>query len=243
MKWTVSICVMILFTLPGIRVLGYTMEDCIRCHRQGSGESKKSIRLREYLSSTHGKEFSCVDCHEDIKDITHSSQKPDRIDCQSCHKKENRHGKEGSIPCKSCHPPHLIFPTNDSRSSVNWKNLGDTCGKCHRLQDKEKGLFAFLKSFQIASHPKQNFAKVVGKNMCVACHQGEAAHGESEPINDQRCGTCHRPLGRYSSKLGYIHMGAAWNHNPLNFVAEYINLIGSISLAVFFVVAIKKGRK
>ena len=217
MKWTVSICVMILFTLPGIRVLGYTMEDCIRCHRQGSGESKKSIRLREYLSSTHGKEFSCVDCHEDIKDITHSSQKPDRIDCQSCHKKENRHGKEGSIPCKSCHPP--------------------------RLQVKGKSLFAFLKSFQIASHPKQNFAKVVGKNMCVACHQGEAAHGESEPINDQRCGTCHRPLGRYSSKLGYIHMGAAWNHNPLNFVAEYINLIGSISLAVFFVVAIKKGRK
>jgi hypothetical protein len=219
------------------------MDDCIRCHRQGSAESKKTIRLREYLSSTHGKELSCVDCHEDIKDITHSWQKAVRIDCQSCHKKENRHDKEGSVACISCHPPHFIFPTNDSRSSLNWRNLGVTCGKCHRLQGKGKGLLAFLKSFQIASHPKQNFAKVVDKNMCVACHQGEAAHGESGPINNQQCNTCHRPMGRYSSELGYIHRGDDWNLNSLNFVAGYINLIGSLLLAVFFVVAIKKGRK
>lgn len=243
MKGPVYIYAIIFFTLPWVKAWGYADDDCIGCHRQGSDESKNYIGLKDYQSSIHGKEISCMDCHEDIKDITHTSQKPGRVDCLRCHKKPNLHAKDGSVSCTSCHPPHRIYPASDSRSSVNWKNLGDTCGKCHGVQGKRKGILQLLTSFQIASHPKQDFAKVVDKDMCVACHQGQAAHGESGPINDQQCPTCHGPLGRNSSKLGYIHMGADWDKQPQSFVAVYINLIGSLALAVLFFMAIRKNRK
>ena len=42
--------------------------------------------------------------------------------------------KEGSIVvanCASCHGIHLILPSSDPRSSINPKNLSETCGKCH----------------------------------------------------------------------------------------------------------------
>jgi cytochrome b subunit of formate dehydrogenase len=42
--------------------------------------------------------------------------------------------KEGSIVvanCASCHGIHLILPSFDPRSSINARNLSETCGKCH----------------------------------------------------------------------------------------------------------------
>jgi len=230
--------------LPGFKAWGYTEAECVECHRQGSDESKTYIDMKDYKSSVHSKEINCEDCHELIKDITHTSEKAEIVDCQRCHEEPNLHAKDGSVPCKSCHTPHRIYPVSDSRSSVNWKNLGDTCSKCHSLESKRKSALSFLTSFQIASHPKQNFAEVIDKNMCVGCHQGQAAHGETGPINDQQCSTCHMPLGKYSSiLLGDFHMGADWDKKPLSFVAGYINVFGSLALSVLFIMAIRKKRK
>lgn len=42
--------------------------------------------------------------------------------------------REGSVVvanCASCHGIHLILPSSDPRSSINSKNLAQTCGKCH----------------------------------------------------------------------------------------------------------------
>lgn len=245
MKSPLYICAIALLTLPALNVWGYTYtaDECIRCHSMGSDESKTYINLKDYESSVHSSELTCLDCHEDTKDISHMNHKPGRIDCQRCHEKANLHAKDGSVSCKSCHPPHRIYPANDPRSSVNSRNLGDTCGSCHPAQSETRGLFTFLESFQVASHPKQDFAEVANKTMCLACHQGQAAHGEREPINAQNCGTCHVPLGTNSSKLGYIHMSTNGDKRPLSFIAGYVNLLGSLAVAIFFAIAMKKTLK
>jgi hypothetical protein len=240
MKSPLYICAIALFTLPVIKVWGYTPDECVRCHRTGSDESKTYINVREYESSVHSGKLICVDCHEDVLDLSHMNHKLGRIDCQRCHEKPNLHAKDGSVPCKSCHPPHGIYPADDPRSSVNPKNLGNTCNGCHPAQSGNRGLFTFLESFQIASHPKQDFSELADKTMCLACHQGQAAHGEREPINHQNCPACHLPLGRNSSELGYIHMSAEGDKRPLSFIAGYINLLGSLAVAMFFAIAIKK---
>jgi hypothetical protein len=234
---------MILLTLPVPKVWGYTPDECVRCHRLGSGESKTYINLREYESSVHGREMTCADCHEDIKDISHINHEIGRIDCQRCHDEPNLHAKDGSVTCKSCHPPHRIYPADDPRSSVSSKNLGNTCGNCHPAQTETGGLFASLGSFQIASHPKQNFAEAANRTMCLACHQGQAAHGERKPINHQNCGTCHLPLGTNSSKLGYIHTSTNGDRHPLRLITAYVNLLGSLAVVMFFAVVIKKTLK
>jgi hypothetical protein len=236
-------CAIALFTLPALQVWAYTTDECVRCHRMGSEESKTYINLKDYQSSVHGNELTCLVCHEDARDISHTKQKLIKIDCQRCHETPNLHAKDGSVQCKSCHPPHRIYPAYDSRSSVNWMNLGHTCGSCHPAQSEAGGLFTFLGSFQIVSHPKQDFAEVANKTMCLACHQGQAAHGERKPINHQNCGTCHLPLGTNSSKLGYIHTSTNADKNPLSFIAGYANLIGSLAVVVFFAVVIKKTLK
>jgi len=40
-------------------------------------------------------------------------------------------GDKRAANCASCHGSHDILPSNDPKSRVNPKNLGETCGNCH----------------------------------------------------------------------------------------------------------------
>ncbi|MBP6672774.1 MAG: hypothetical protein KA247_06470, partial [Bacteroidetes bacterium] len=40
-------------------------------------------------------------------------------------------GLSVAATCASCHSPHLILPHTDPRSSINRKNIAQTCQKCH----------------------------------------------------------------------------------------------------------------
>jgi hypothetical protein len=58
---------------------------------------------------------------------------------------------------------------------------------------------SWFTSLQIVSHGKQDFGKAYSRGNCLGCHQGEGAHGEKRPINDQDCAKCHKDL------MGFMH--------------------------------------
>ena len=127
--WNWAVILIILSTL---NAWGYSVDDCIRCHAQGGGQSKRYISLDEYGSSIHGREITCIDCHQGVRDNGHIESKGSgKVDCQQCHEQENLHSRDGKVKCFSCHTKHHIYSPDDHRSSVYWKNLKNTCANCH----------------------------------------------------------------------------------------------------------------
>ncbi len=133
---------------------------CGRCHARVYNEYKVSIHGRA-LKEGKLESPSCTDCHgehtlalvTDPKAGTYVANVPGT--CGRCHENEriirkyrlpsdrystyvgSFHGiamKYGDITvanCTSCHEVHRILPATDAESSINARNLGRTCGKCH----------------------------------------------------------------------------------------------------------------
>ena len=221
----------ILFFLPAPS-LSYSTDDCISCHSEKSDQSSLRINTDGYFSSVHGNEFSCSGCHQHVIDDSHFEKKGSgKVDCQQCHEQQELHSQDRSVTCYSCHTRHDMYSASDPRSSVHWKKLSHTCGECHPNETVSTNNFFFLASQQVISHPKQNFSEIYSKSMCVGCHQGQAAHGEDSPVNDQNCYRCHIPLGEKNAVLGYIH----YNTSSLT---QRLSVISSISMIAFFAISI-----
>jgi len=240
-------CIVLFITLSLSEAWSYSEHDCIDCHKITSQQSKLKINVDYYLSSIHGREITCIDCHQGVKDKKHVNniEGSRKVDCQNCHEQKNLHSRDRIVSCDECHTAHNIYSAEDSRSSVNWRNLKNTCGKCHPNESKNSGALTFLPSLHIASHPKQDFSKNYDEGMCVGCHQGKAAHGEDFSINHQECYKCHIPLGEKSALFGYVHTNNSWNRQKASFIAGYMYLIALIALVLFVVkliVAFKKVR-
>lgn len=219
---------------------GYLPEDCIECHQAGSEESELQISIEEYNASVHGEEHTCLDCHTDVIDDDHqSTEGSGAVDCSECHEQENQHGMNGSDEerpaCHDCHTRHNMLIKTDPASSVHPDQLTTTCAECHRTASGETDFFSWFPSFQIASHNKGDFATVYSKDNCIGCHQGAAAHGESEPISVQDCHKCHLSPGTDGAMWGYIHPQADLDTQPVVFAAASIYqifvIIGVILLA------------
>lgn len=123
-------------------------EICIKCH---------SGIVPDYEKSAHGKLYkkgdtrgpTCFDCHSAI---SHSPAPPSIRDfslrmvdkCSSCHVtqaptyRDTFHGQatafgyKPAATCADCHTPHNNLPASDPASSVNPKNLVQTCSSCHK---------------------------------------------------------------------------------------------------------------
>ncbi len=243
-----SYCWAIFFIfLPVFNAWGYSDDDCIRCHNTGSSDSTLNISVEQYLTSVHAGEIGCVDCHKGVTDQRHIRiPGTGTVDCSECHEQETLHGQDNKFPCYQCHTRHEVFRVSDTRASVYWKNLKGTCGKCHPKECETKTGLALLPSIYVVSHPKQDFAKTFDKGMCVGCHQGQAAHGEKLPVNNQSCYKCHIPLGQNEAFLGYIHTRTEWDEQPVSFIAGYINLVSLVLIvfvAGFMILKRKKSHK
>jgi len=118
---------------------------CAKCH--------KSI-YDKYITSVHSikndkgdnKYPTCATCHP-----AHHISEVDRdkfmtevtVQCGSCHKKlaatykDTYHGKAymlgdmNAARCSDCHGAHHILKVNDPNSKVGYKNIVNTCKKCH----------------------------------------------------------------------------------------------------------------
>lgn len=210
----------------------YTSEDCIRCHEEGSTGSVLRISVKEFESSVHGRDMTCEDCHAGVEDGGHETTKGSgAVNCGQCHEQKNRHGlqsKTGMYPgihrprCYSCHTRHNILEKDRVESSVHPGQLKETCRACHPAECGETDYLSKLPSMQIASHNKQDFNRSYEKDNCIGCHQGLAAHGESEPVNDQDCYKCHAPQKGHAPLWGYIHPKADLEKQPSVFWAAVI---------------------
>jgi len=236
-------CAVALCFLMASSLFAYEPDECLNCHREGSGKSALHISVGEYEDSVHHGEIFCMDCHTGVVDETHMKKRgSENVDCGACHDQENRHGfgvksmgSEGMgvrPQCHSCHTRHGIQGKDDPESSVHPKNLSRTCGSCHPAQIGDVGLLAWLPTVQIKTHGKQDFACDYDEEDCLGCHQGQGAHGEKTPLNDRDCWKCHFPTNDRTGLMGNIHPKPHTEKDTLSIIAGAVYGVAAAFLLI-----------
>lgn len=133
-------------------------------------------------------------------------------DCVACHTGDGEstfkisletfnstaHGK--AVTCLGCHSG-ITGEEHMESEKIEPVN----CTKCHADKTGEGGLFSKAVSFRVASHPKADFSGHFSmEKSCLGCHQGDGAHGETVPVNSERCYLCHAP-GLEQGMWGNFH--------------------------------------
>jgi hypothetical protein len=230
-----KIFLLIVLILPfGSAYGAYTSADCSKCHSEGSDGSGLHVSIEEFRLSVHGEELACQDCHAEVQSEEHTKRTlPGKIECNQCHKQENRHGFKAPVErrpkCYNCHTKHNIHPKSNTASSVSSGRLKETCKGCHFSECGNTGYFAWFPSIRIPSHVKDDFSQQYQTGNCLGCHQGKAAHGEEKPINDQHCYVCHFDSQGQDLLLGNIHVKVGKEH-PSTFVAGIVYQLFIIAL-------------
>jgi cytochrome b subunit of formate dehydrogenase len=159
-----------------------TAATCGKCHENPEVAEKlgikKPLAVRQYIESIHGKAMM-------VNGLTVA---PSCADC---------HGKA-----------HSIFEASDPRSSVNRKNVTDTCGKCHQ-GERDKFLDSvhakMLKDEldhggvgSIAHHEVSDGKHAPTCPTCHSAHEIVQSGTVFRLASDRICGDCHKErLHRY----------------------------------------------
>jgi len=77
---------------------------------------------------------TCSACHSEERIVKKYGLLPVAYDTymNSFHGIAHKYGEMVVADCASCHGYHDILPSSDPRSSINPKNIPQTCGKCHK---------------------------------------------------------------------------------------------------------------
>ncbi|HXI01570.1 MAG TPA: cytochrome c3 family protein, partial [Candidatus Saccharimonadales bacterium] len=191
---------------------------CIDCHSKHATEDHLDPRSPTYPRNVP---TLCGNCHRNgekaavrikanVPDIVHSYE-------------ESIHGKglieSGLVvtaTCADCHTPHTELPPGDPDSSVNSKNVADTCGRCHRgIEETFKTSIHWTAKGKTEEklptcedcHTSHNISRIDKPgfrlkmmNQCGRCHQPEAAtffdtfHGKVSRLGSEgaaKCYDCH----------------------------------------------------
>lgn len=128
----------------------HMVETCGRCHVgivEAYAESAHGVAVREGKRSLNDRPAPvCSDCHSSHEIVRADAQAwfvGVVAECGDCHEElydtysDTYHGKVTQLgygltaKCSDCHTPHAMFPPADPRSSVNPRNLVQTCQRCH----------------------------------------------------------------------------------------------------------------
>jgi cytochrome b subunit of formate dehydrogenase len=103
---------------------------CTDCHGE---HGITSVKLAGSRVSPEKVPETCAQCHAAKRIVTQYSLPPDVFTTyiQSFHGLALQGGNPTVANCSSCHGVHDILPSSDPLSSVNPKDLPQTCGKCH----------------------------------------------------------------------------------------------------------------
>ncbi len=197
--------------------------DCLACHSDPTltttGENGAKVSLfvdqSKLKHSIHGRVFSCVDCHKDVKSLAHETP-PQKVSCAQCHAdagvayQHSIHAKldqSGKIPasCQDCHGDvHQIEGAGDPKSSVNHANIPATCGRCHGqkflMESNGESAQPFL-SYQDSVHGRAVANGSQKAAVCTDCHGTHEILPATEaksPISKfnvaATCGQCHAAI-------------------------------------------------
>ena len=110
--------------------------SCVSCH--GNHQVMKKDAANNKISSSKGIVQLCSDCHSSVKIIERNNLPTERMTSylESFHGLATTSGSTVAANCQSCHGNHNIRPSDDTLSSINKKNLPQTCGKCHPGAEK-----------------------------------------------------------------------------------------------------------
>ncbi len=182
---------------------------CTDCHGSHNAKSRYDDTSPTYRTAIPK---LCGNCHKENGKATEHTELKEvtaYLDySQSVHGKGLiEKGLAVSAVCTDCHTTHYMLKEEDERSSVNPKNIPQTCANCH------KGIYdEYIKS-------DHSITRTYNKETlptCVDCH---SAHVISESDQDKfmtevtiQCGSCHTNLSEtymetYHGKayqLGYL---------------------------------------
>ena len=103
---------------------------CTDCH--GEHSIQKHTNPASPVSAGRVTE-TCGSCHGNVRLSERFGMPADRLVSfeASFHGLAAKSGNQTVANCASCHGVHNILASSDSKSTVNPKNLAQTCGKCH----------------------------------------------------------------------------------------------------------------
>ncbi len=158
--------------------------SCLDCHKKLSPFSDEQSRLTEIVTNHTGSNISCsLECHEDIirkKAVDNYQQWSDSahseyyVTCDACHG-----GNPAANNETSAHTG--VKAPDDPNSSVNFKNIPDTCGKCHTEE---------LDHFKNTMHYQRLRAESRAPS-CITCHQPHTFKVLKAAELPNVCSVCH----------------------------------------------------
>ncbi|HVP64553.1 MAG TPA: cytochrome b/b6 domain-containing protein [candidate division Zixibacteria bacterium] len=213
-KFAVILCLVLCTGLAyaaGPQKAALKSEDCLACHSDASMVNGKAVKPDAFQHSIHGSMFSCVDCHDDVKSLSHDSNlaKPK---CSKCHEAEQQqfdaslHGKafaagnKKAPTCEACHGNiHEILPASDPNSKIAHKNIPATCGTCHSNNMASAGIWSKpAVSYQESVHGKLVASGSDKAAVCSDCHTAHDVRATGDPQSStfkanvpQTCAKCH----------------------------------------------------
>ena len=103
---------------------------CTDCH--GEHNILKHTNQASPVNQANIRE-TCGSCHGDVRLTRKFGMPSDRLLSfdASFHGLAAKAGDQTVANCASCHGVHNILPSSDKKSTVNPKNLPQTCGQCH----------------------------------------------------------------------------------------------------------------
>lgn len=115
-------------------------------------------------------------------------------------------GKGKAATCIDCHAKNAdlttMLPASDPASTINRKNISETCGRCHGDESVMRGSGIsdrpFL-SYRESVHAKAISRGNVSAAVCTDCHKSHDIRAASDPLSSiakvripNTCGQCHR---------------------------------------------------
>jgi formate dehydrogenase gamma subunit len=210
-----------------------TNAECMDCHSdpdliitaEDGTELTLYIDIENFSKSTH-REFSCVECHDNISELPHE-EGIDRPDCNMCHEDseseymDSIHGKnllEGHVDapnCRHCHTSHYVLPSVNPASTLFIYNQPKVCSKCHSNPEIVKKYNIPIVSPCEVYKTSIHFKAAVEDECfyaakCTDCHGGHNIQSSSHPFSltnkfniPKTCSSCHYTV--YKEYIESVH--------------------------------------
>jgi len=151
---------------------GKNGRKCEKCHTSRDWKKPRFNHSRDTKFKLIGrhKSTACGSCH-----IKGPYQVKLKMDCYSCHEKDDEHNGRNGKDCKKCHNPKGWEKTGfdhakDTKFPLKGRHEGLVCTACHR---------------------STNMDSIKGSG-CIDCHGADDVHKGKQ---GRQCGDCHRETG------------------------------------------------
>ena len=234
-------------------------KQCGGCHSSQSSAFTEGVHGR-VAKAGDPVAPNCAVCHgsahEVQRPLTEEFRKGIADTCGMCHDKvlaEYRasihgvlaaQGSTRAAVCSDCHGEHAIQRPKDPISTVNARNIANTCGQCHAqltLNTKFRMPLDRVESFERSFHGLALKSGVLSVANCASCHGVHNILPSSDPkstINKRNlaatCGKCHPGTStRYA--IGPVHITEGKTEPaPVRYVRYFYLLIIPLTLGLMF---------